>query len=232
MNLLKILLGTFTLLCLSLSFAEEGHDDHGHDHSKKEKKHSDDDGHAHKKHDGHKDGEKHDDLEGGAHGTHDDHKGHKDGEKHDDHKDGEKHDDHDDHDDHEAKGGHEGHGDHGGGKAIGKGKAIVEVDEKKGFKLSKEALKSLKIRLQNVEGDQFHIAKTTLVASKDLKGVYRFRAGFFKLLTVKILKEEKGGYEVKVKGVDFGDQIVINGLGLLRVADIYSTDKAEYGHSH
>ena len=227
MNLLKILLGTFALLCLSLSFAEEGHDDHGHDHSKKEKKHSDDDGHAHKKHDdhkGHKDGEKHDD--------HDDHKGHKDGEKHDDHDDHKGHKDDEKHDDHGAKGGHEGHGDHGGGKAIGKGKAIVEVDEKKGFKLSKEAIKSLKLRLQNVEGDQFHIAKNTLVASKDIKGVYRFRAGFFKLLTAKILKEEKGGYEVKVKGVDFGDQIVINGLGLLRVADIYSTDKAEYGHSH
>lgn len=181
MNLLKIILGTFTLLCLSLTFAEEGHD-----HNKKENQH--------------KDGSKHDD--------------HKDGDKHDDHKDGEKHEE------------------HGGGKAVGEGKAIVEVDEKKGFKLSKEAIKSLNVKLQNVEGDQFFITKATLVASKSEKGVYRFRSGFFKLLPAKILKEEKNGYEVKVEGVDFGDQIVINGVGLLRVTDIYSTDKAEYGHAH
>ena len=29
----------------------------------------------------------------------------------------------------------------------------------------------------------------------------------------------------KVKGVDFGDQIVIDGVGLLRVTDVYSTDR-------
>ena len=134
----------------------------------------------------------------------------------------EKHDDHDD---------HKGH-DHGDSKAIGKGKAIEIIDEKKGFKLSKEAIKTLKLRLQNVDGDQFEISKTTLVSSKDIKGIYRFRAGFFKLLNAKILKETKSGYKVKVAGVEFGDQVVINGVGLLRIADVYSTDKSEYGHSH
>lgn len=159
---------------------------------------------SHKGHDHSKQEEKHDD--------HDDHKGH----------DHSKHDDHDD---------HKGH-DHGASKAIGKGKAIEVVDEKKGFKLSKEAIKTLKLRLQNVDGDEFEISKTTLVSSKSIKGVYRFRAGFFKLLNAKILKETKFGYKVKVAGVEFGDQIVINGIGLLRVTDVYSTDKSEYGHSH
>ena len=153
-----------------------------------------------------------------AEGDHD-HSSHK---RHDHSKQEEKHDDHDD---------HKGH-DHGASKAIGKGKAIEVVDEKKGFKLSKEAIKTLKLRLQNVDGDEFEISKTTLVSSKSIKGVYRFRAGFFKLLNAKILKETKFGYKVKVAGVEFGDQIVINGIGLLRVTDVYSTDKSEYGHSH
>ena len=39
-------------------------------------------------------------------------------------------------------------------------------------------------------------------------------------------------YTFQVKGVDFGDQIVVDGLGLLRVTDVYSTDKSEYAHSH
>ena len=148
------------------------------------------------------------------------------------HKEHERKDDHDnDKDQHEGENHHE-HGDHEGGKSIGKGKAIEQVDEEKGFMLSKEAIKTLGIRLEKVESSQFHIGKSTLVASKDTKGVYRFRAGFFKLVPVEIIKEDEDGYRVKTKEIDFGDQIVIGGVGLLRVSDIYSTDKAEYGHSH
>lgn len=150
----------------------------------------------------------------------DDGHGHKKKESHDGHKEGDEHVGHDDYDD------------HGGGKAIGKGKAIEAVDEVKGFKLSKEAIKTLKLKLKTVDGDEFSIEKTTLVASKGVKGLYRFRGGFFKFLPVKLKKEVKGKYLVKVKGVDFGDQIVTNGVGLLRVTDVYSTDKSEYGHSH
>lgn len=169
-------------------------------------------GHDHKN-EKHNDEESH---EGHDHGkdAHDDHKGH-------DHDEGE----------HEEDADHEGH-DHGGGKSIGKGKAIEEVDEQKGFKLSKEAIKTLKLKLKTVDGDTFEVSKKTLVASKGDKGVYRFRAGFFKLLNAKIIKETSSGYQLKVKGVDFGDQIVVNGVGLLRTTDIYSTDKSEYGHSH
>lgn len=177
------------------------------------------DGHDHTSHPGQdhsKQKEKHDDHEG-----------------HDHSKENKKHDDLDDHEghDHSKKDDHKGH-DHGSSKAIGKGKAIEIVDEKKGFKLSKEAIKTLKLKIQNVDGDEFRIQKSTLVTSKNIKGVYRFRAGFFKLMNAKILKETKDGYKVKVIGVDFGDQIVINGVGLLRVTDVYSTDKSEYGHSH
>lgn len=153
-------------------------------------------------------------------------KEHKDHDDHDDHAEKEDHEDHDDHAE------DEGHDDHGGGKAIGKGKAITEIDETKGFKLSKEAIKTLKLKLNTVDGDQFKISKDTLVLSKDNKGVYRFRGGFFKFLPAKIVKENKDEYLVKVDGVDFGDQIVVNGVGLLKVADIYSKDKSEYGHAH
>ncbi len=163
---------------------------------------------------------------------HDGHNHQKDEKSHDDHN---KHDDlkdHDKHDDHKESEGHSDHDAHGGGKAIGKGKAVEEVDEVKGFKLSKEAIKTLELKLLTVDGDEFLIDKATLVTSNNTKGIYRFRAGFFKLLPVDLKKEEAGKYLVKVKGVDFGDQIVINGMGLLRVADVYSTDSSEYSHAH
>tara|TARA_R110002049_G_scaffold113787_1_gene264325 strand:- start:364 stop:993 length:630 start_codon:yes stop_codon:yes gene_type:complete len=203
--LFSILLVTFGIS----SFSEESHEDiDGHDHVKKIKNE-----HAtHKNHDESED-------------SHADHKE----EGHSDHKE-EGHGDHKEegHSDHKE----EGHDDHGGGKAIGKGKAVEEVDEVKGLKLSKEAIKTLQLKLLNVDGDEFMIEKTTLITSKESKGVYRFRGGFFKLLPIETIKEVNGKYLVKVKGVDFGDQIVINGTGLLRIADVYSTDSAEYSHAH
>jgi hypothetical protein len=122
--------------------------------------------------------------------------------------------------------------DHETSKAIGKGKAIEIVDEIKGFKLSKESIATLNLKFQKIDGNEFRINKSTLVSSKSIKGVYRFRAGFFKLLSAKILKETDSEYRVKVAGLNLNDQIVISGVGLLRVADIYSIDKSEYGHSH
>jgi hypothetical protein len=145
--------------------------------------------------------------------------------EHEEHKhEHEKHAEHDDDGDD--------HDDHGASKAIGKGKAIESVDEVKGFQLSKEAIKTLELKLKTVEGPRFIIDKSTLVTSINKKGIYRFRAGFFKFLPVKIIKEFNGKFTVDVKGVGLGDQIVINGTGLLRIADVYSTDKSSYGHAH
>ena len=212
MKMLLLILTT-TLYFANYALAEED----GHDHSnEKHSEHKEEDGHnhkKHKKHKGHKDGDEHN------------HEKNEDPSDHDDHKKG------DDHSSHGGHGGHEGH-DEGGGKAIGKNKAITEVSEEKGFKLSKEAIKTMKLALQNVSGDTFEITKKTLVVSKATKGVFRFRGGYFKLLTAQILKETSKGYQVKVQGVDFGDQIVTNGVQLLRVTDIYSKDKSEYGHAH
>ncbi len=137
---------------------------------------------------------------------------------------------HDDHheDEHELAGRH----DHDDGKSIGAGKAIKEVDENKGFQLSSEAVKTLSLKLKAVHGSTFRIKKDALVKSKNIKGVYRYRSGFFKFLPAKVVKKLSDGDVIEVKDVAFGDQIVINGVGLLRVTDIYSTDESEYGHSH
>ena len=179
------------------------------------------------------DGHEHaDHKEKEEHGKHKESDGHDHGKEHSDHDNIDKHKGHDDHDD-KKDDGHAGHDDHEeGSKAVGEGKAITAVDKVKGFKLSKEAIKTLGLKLQTVDGATFSISKKTLVTSKNKKGVYRFRGGFFKLLEAKILREEKSGYKVEVSGVDFGDQIVVNGTGLLRVTDVYSTDKSSYGHSH
>ena len=79
---------------------------------------------------------------------------------------------------------------------------------------------------------EFEIKKATLVTSREFKGVYRYRLGFFKLLEVQILKGTRSGYKVKVKEIKHNDQVVVSSVGLLRVADLYSTDESEYEHAH
>lgn len=125
----------------------------------------------------------------------------------------------------------EGHGHHGGGKAIGQGKAILEVDEHKGFKLSPEAIKTLGIQF-SASSSKLTIKSSTLVSAKGEKGVYIYRSNFFKLITIKITKQIDDGYIIELGEFKDGDQIVVGGVGLLRVSDIYSTDKSEYGHGH
>ncbi len=135
---------------------------------------------------------------------------------------------HDEHEEHHGE-----HEEHGGGKAIGEGKAILEVHEVKGLKLSDEAISTLEIKLESVKGKRFIINKETLVTSKNLKGIYRFRSGYFKFFPIVILKElNKGSYLIKADDIESNDQIVVHGVGLLRVTDVYSTDKSEYGHAH
>lgn len=117
-------------------------------------------------------------------------------------------------------------------KAIGKGKAIEEVNEDKGFKLSSEALKSLKIKMEKLNGKILRIFKGTLVTTRGFNGVYVYREGFFKLIKVVVLDKDKAGYKIKIEEIKTGDQIVTNGADLLTVADVFSKDNSEYGHSH
>ena len=142
--------------------------------------------------------------------------------------------DHHDHSKNEEEHGDHGDDEHRSSKKVGKGKAIEQIDEEKGFKLSKEAIKTMGLNFKILSKGQseFEIKKATLVTSREFKGVYRYRLGFFKLLEVQILKGTRSGYKVKVKEIKHDDQVVVSSVGLLRVADLYSTDESEYEHAH
>lgn len=213
-------------------------DGHNHDHKEEEKhdheEHGDDHGsgadshdHDHTDKDDHSEEEKHDHEEhGGDHGDEEDDHDHTDK---DDDSEEEKHD-HDKHgDDH---GGEEGDHDHGSSKAIGVGKAIVDVDEEKGFKLSKEAIKTLNLKFSKAENGLIQINENSLVRGKNFKGLYKYTKGYFKLIPATVISKNGHFFSVEISDLSIGDQIVVGDASLLRVADIYSTDKSEYGHSH
>jgi len=126
---------------------------------------------------------------------------------------------------------HHGHHD-GGGKAIGMGKAIEEVSETRGFKLSSKAYETLGIQLLKIKETSFSVPKKALVTFKNDTGVYHYDEGFFRLVLVKVLEREKNALKIYSKDLVKDDQVVISNANLLRVTDIYSTDKSEYGHGH
>ena len=221
MKMFKIIF--LTLLLGSVCYGQ----DHGHAHEEESHK-----GHGHEEEEeSHKGRHEHKDEE-------ESHRGHgHEKESHDEHEekghDDEGHGGHDEHE--EGEGGHAGHGGHeghGSSKAIGKGKAIEEVDETKGFRLSEEAKETIGVKLREPSESPLVIPKDALVVSLDKRGIYRYRNGFFKMLPVKIEGEDKKTFTVAVNGLKGGDKIAVGGVGLLRVTDIYSTDTAEYGHSH
>ncbi|MCB0309397.1 MAG: hypothetical protein KDD48_08495 [Bdellovibrionales bacterium] len=145
------------------------------------------------------------------------------GAKHEAHEEGS------DHDDHEGK---EEHGEHEeGSRKVGEGKAVVEFHDDKGFRLSSEAYQSLGIAHQEVKGRQFEIPKKALVRIKNTTSVYRYHDHFFKLVPVKVIREGKNQYVLRAP-LKTGDRVVIEGMELLRVADIYSQDTSDYSHGH
>lgn len=176
---------------------------------------------------------KHEDEHG--HGKADEH-GHSE-EKADEHGHGEEKADEHDHgeektDEHDHGGEKDDEHDHGGGEKVGPDKAITEVNEEKGFKLSKEAFNSLDVKLQEVGINEISIRKSSLVTSKNKTGVYRYRDGYFKFIPVIIKRRDDSAYLIESRDLHPKDQIVRENVGLIAITDVYSTDTAEYGHGH
>lgn len=122
---------------------------------------------------------------------------------------------------------------HDGGKPIGEQKAIIEVDESKGFKLSESAIKTLGIQTLAVLEQPIDLPSGSLVHLNDQTFIYRLRDGFFKSISFKLLKlTPEKFYRIESHELKPGDQIAISSTGLLRVTDIFSTDESEYGHAH
>ena len=115
---------------------------------------------------------------------------------------------------------------------FGPGKSIVEVHRDEGFRLSEDAFNNMNIKLKKIDAKLINLPKTSLVISKSQKAIYRYRKGFFKLVTINIISETPDMFQLEIGEFLEGDQIAIGGLGLLKIADVFSKDSSNYGHSH
>jgi hypothetical protein len=180
-----------------------------------------------------------------AYGTEKDEHKHEDGEKHEVHEDRKskiekKHDDHDHehekessekHNDHEEGEGDE-HG-HEENNQVGPGKGIVSASEEDGIQISPEAEKNFEIKKIKVPIQaQFEIPKAAVVTAGTEVNLYRFREGRYKRVDFDFVSKADKKVVVKSKELKSGDEIVVQGMGLLRIAEIAAFGGAPEGHSH
>ncbi len=152
--------------------------------------------------------------------------------------------DHDDHDkedggghNHAEKGeghahGSEGHAEEESGN-VGPDKGILEANEEKGFKLSPQALKNFELKTQKISGTgPWKVPQSAKLFSGEEINIYRLRAGFFKRIDFNTLSKTSQHIYLRSKDLRSNDEIVVSGIGFLRIAELAAFGGAPTGHSH
>lgn len=154
----------------------------------------------------------------------------------DEHEHGEdKHGGHDQSEDSHGHGeadGHEEHGEHEESAQVGPGKGILEASESEGIKLSPEAEKNFELARIKVSGGGIEIPKRAIVRAVAEVNVYRYRNGFYKRVDFAEVNRSADKIAIRSREIKPGDEIAIQGLGFLRLAEIAAFGGAPEGHSH
>ena len=136
---------------------------------------------------------------------------------------------HEDGEEHEEEGEEE---EETGGR-FGVGKAIVAASRKTGIQLSEKAVKSLGLSYTKLEGGSpFKVPLKCVVFFQKEVGIYRFKNGRYKLVEVELLSKTSTEATVKASELTSGDQIVKDGVPLLRAAELEAWGGSGDGHGH
>jgi hypothetical protein len=104
---------------------------------------------------------------------------------------------------------------------VGPGKAILEASKNEGIKLSEIALKTLEVITAPIKTtSSLKFPLTGLIFSQAEVGVYRLRSGWFKFIKVKVINRTATEATIQSFELSPGNQIVIQGGDLLRLADL------------
>lgn len=115
---------------------------------------------------------------------------------------------------------------------VGPGLAVLAAEEDKGIQLSDKAQRTLDIRVQPFS---LILPQSAIVTSKEETGIYRLRDPWFKLIEGQTADAGNGKVSFRPnrqKDLKKGDQIVINGAALLRVAELDAFAGESAGHGH
>jgi len=116
---------------------------------------------------------------------------------------------------------------------VGPEKGIIEANEKAGFKLSAEAHKNFELKTQKLSGDgPWAIPSAAVVHAGEEVNLFRMRAGFFKRIDFQNIRKSNKDIVVDSDDMREGDEIVVAGLGFLRIAELAAFGGVAHGHSH
>jgi len=116
---------------------------------------------------------------------------------------------------------------------VGPEKGIVKANEEQGFILSPEATKNFEIKTMKLVGvGPWTVPDSARMLSKEEVNLYRIRNGFIKRIDFKLIS--KSGSLVKILSSDLatGDEVITNGVGFVRIAELTAFGGAPEGHSH
>lgn len=115
---------------------------------------------------------------------------------------------------------------------VGPKKGILEAHKEKGFKLSPEAEKNFEIEKVKVNMTQLEIPNHAIVKAGEEVNLFRLREGFYSRIDFTEVKKNATTLIVTSKDLKPGDEVVVKGLGFLRMTEIAAFDGAPAGHSH
>jgi len=146
------------------------------------------------------------------------------------------HDDHTDHADEEKsahKGEHEGDQHEEENTKIGTDKGILKADKNLGFILSPEAIKNFGIKTIKVTGSSMgKVPFNARVLSKEEVNLFRMRNGFIKRIDFVKLSTVGDFMRIQSSELANGDELITDGVGFVRIAEITAFGGAAEGHSH
>lgn len=115
---------------------------------------------------------------------------------------------------------------------VGPDKGILAASQSEGFKLSPEAEKNFGLSRTKVSSESIELPKSAIVTSVAEINVFRYRNGFYKRVEFSEMNRSQDKVRIRSKEIRPGDEIVIKGLGFLRIAEIAAFGGAPEGHSH
>lgn len=100
-------------------------------------------------------------------------------------------------------------------------KAILEASQDRGIRLSDKARKTIGIATSPILSKGPHsVTQTSMVYYQDKVGIYRLREGWFKLIELSDIERTSSGFVLRTFELQSGDEIVVRGTALLRVAEM------------
>lgn len=134
----------------------------------------------------------------------------------------------------------DGHGDHGEHKEKHNDHGEEEEHDNHeeheekldGFKLNSKSFKTFDIKLVNYNAQKTILPKQAIYKGLNEVNIYRLRGGLYKRIDFKSLSQSKTEYHITSADLSTGDQIVVNGIGFLRMAEIAASGGLSDSHSH